>query len=70
MGVISAHYKLLQVWAEEPETSSVSSYFLTGIFRLPDIEKKEFEKFGDFRYNKESENFLKILSLFFPSFLL
>jgi len=52
----------------EPETSSVSSYFLTGIFRLPDIEKKEFEKFGDFRYNKESENFLKILSLFFSSF--
>ena len=41
VGVISAHYKLLQVWAVEPETSSVSSYSLTGIFRLPEIEKKE-----------------------------
>ena len=65
VGVISAHYRLLQVWAVEKETSSVSTYFLTDIFRLPEIQKKEFEKFGDFHCNKESENFLKILRVCF-----
>ena len=41
MGVIPVHYRLLQVWAVVPETSSVSSYFLADVFRLPGLRKKE-----------------------------
>ena len=71
VGVISAHYRLLQVWAVEKETSSVSTYFLTDIFRLPEIQKKEsiWEIWG-FPLQQREWEFLKNFKSLFLFFLL